>query len=162
MWERISIVIFPILRARAREFASVVSSGVPASREASLLFLSFVSLFLGPFVAYQVVLDVSYIFQNCSMKACVSTWGQVPSPNSRRSLALARAMGIWCVPGKSSKLLAPCVLKLLHTSAIPNMQVTIAKARCFFETSVPVSGCLRLARSIASIGVASCAKSPVG
>ena len=62
LWERISIVIFPILRARAREFASVVSSGVPASREASLLFLSFVSLFLGPFVAYQVVLDVSYIF----------------------------------------------------------------------------------------------------
>ena len=55
-------MIFPLLRARAREFASVVSSGVPASREASLLFLSFVSLFLGPFVAYQVVLDVSYIF----------------------------------------------------------------------------------------------------
>ena len=34
LWEKISIVMFPILRARAHEFAFMIFSGVPASQEA--------------------------------------------------------------------------------------------------------------------------------
>ena len=34
LWEKISIVMFPILHARAHEFAFMIFSGVPASQEA--------------------------------------------------------------------------------------------------------------------------------
>ena len=72
---RLDKVIRPMLFERAGFLAHCVASGALASRDASLVLLLWVSSFVGPFLGYQVCLDIGCLYPSLFNEAAVVECG---------------------------------------------------------------------------------------